>query len=776
MTGASDNNHASSPGPAPGPASGPSPPGDAAALAFNKANAAYRAGDWAGALAWCGEALEHGKSFTLAHILKARTLSNLGRLADAGAAYDEALRSDPQNFTAWLERGNICRRLETPARALACYERAALVRPADRRAHIALARILDCPGPVYDRDRAAAHYHKALQCAGTETAALADTHCRIGLYRLETGNHPGALDALRAAQQALAGDAAAQTIGSALLVEIETALAEALLKVGLPDDAAKIMQSASRTQDEAAMRRLADLAYRFNFWPEALELLERNASLRPDSGSAELALADVAAKSWQLERAQQALHRAEAKGGVEPAALATVRGMIAGRLGDPDAAIDHYRELLAAGDETIKSSIAMSALYSDQKTAEEVASLHRSLFAAWGEGARPVASFPNSLTTGRPLRIGMVSRDLHRQHPVNIFLQPMLAAWEHARFPLTLYFTGNTQDEQTARAKRLVTGGGAGLWRDVHPDKLATLPEMVAGDGIDILIDLAGHTSAGQMQLFAKRMAPVQASYLGYPGSTGVPNIDWLFGDEIVTPPANDHLCSERIARMPGTVFCFAPMDTYPEPDWPGDLAGRPLTFGSFNNIPKLTPRTIRLWAAILRELPAARLLLKAASFQDKGAVARYRSLFAAEGVAADRLLFRGPSGLADMMQEYADIDIALDPVPYNGGTTTLQAMWMGAPVVAMLGRHFVSRMSASFMSAAGLADWVAASESAYVALAVEKAADRAALAQLKRTLRSELQRLPAWDAVSFTAAFQGQLSMMWQEHVRASAQSGPSA
>ena len=125
-----------------------------------------------------------------------------------------------------------------------------------------------------------------------------------------------------------------------------------------------------------------------------------------------------------MERAQQALHRAEAKGGVEPAALATVRGMIAGRLGDPDAAIDHYRELLAAGDETIKSSIAMSALYSDQKTAEEVASLHRSLFADWGEGARPAASFPNSLTTGRPLRIVCGKGMLDRLFVISVLLEP----------------------------------------------------------------------------------------------------------------------------------------------------------------------------------------------------------------------------------------------------------------------------------------------------------------------------------------------------------------
>ncbi len=743
-------------------------PSDEAALAFNKANAAYRAGDWAASLDDCERALIVSPGFVLAHILKARTLSNQGQLSEANLSYESAIRLDPENFTAWLERGNIFRRLEKPEQALDCYQRAAAARPTDRRAHIALARILEASDKTANPDRAAFHYHKAVICAGADREALADTHHRIGLYRLETGNNAGALEALRAAHHALGAPGQGERRETLLALEIECGLAEALLKLGLMDEAMAALQSASRTENEPVLRRLADLSYRFNFWQEALQLLERNAMLRPESGSAELALADIAAKSWQLELAQQALGCAEAKGGVAPVALNTVRGAIAGRLGDPDAAIAHYQDLLAAGDEAIKSSIVMSALYSDKKSVEEVAALHRSLFADWGADARSASSFGNPLSADRPLRIGMVSRDLHRQHPVNIFLQPMLAEWNHQAFPLTIYFTGNTRDDQTARAQRLVSGRAGGHWRDVHPDRLALLPGMVESDGIDILIDLAGHTSAAQMQLFAKRMAPVQASYLGYPGSTGVPNIDWLFGDQTVTPPELDRLCSERVARLSGTVFCFAPLDSYPEPSWPGGLEERPVTFGSFNNIPKLTARTIRLWAAILRELPDSCLLLKAASFQDQGAIERYRVLFEAEGISADRLIFRGPSGLADMMQEYADIDIALDTLPYNGGTTTLQAMWMGGPVVTLMGQHFVSRMGASFMTAAGLPDWVAASDSDYVSIAVGKASDRAALVALKQSLRSTLESRAAWDIKRFTLNFQSRLAEIWRDHVRA--------
>ena len=618
-----------------------------AANAFNQANAAFKAQEWEKALEGAEQALTSSPSLLVAAILRARAMVQLGRLQDAAAAFADALKIDPGNFSAWLERGNALRRLGNETQATTCYERAVQAAPDDRRGHIALARVLEASATKTDTDKAAAHYHLALTASGEDPAMVADTHHRIGQYRLEMGNTPGALEALRAANTALTS---AENNGlSPLTIAIQIDMADALLRLSLSDEAAACMQLASRTEDEAQLRRLADLAYRFNFWQEALRILERNVSLRPESGSAALAVADIASKSWQLDKAQATLARAEALGGVPEAAFTVIRGTIAGKLGDPDAAIDQYRLLLDAGDTSIRSSIAMSALYSDRMTTEEVAALHRTLFSDLGDGARSPASFNNDRRTDRPLRIGMVSRDLHRQHPVNIFLQPMLAHWDQTAFPLTIYFTGNTRDEQTAQAQRR-----AGTWREVPAERLSQLPSLVEGDRIDIL-----------------------------------------------------------------------------------------------------------------KALPDSRLLLKAASFQDRGAIARYQTLFAAEGVNADRLEFRGPTGLADMMQEYGDIDIALDPVPYNGGTTTLQALWMGAPVITMTGGHFVSRMGTSFMQAAGLPDWIAADDESYVQTAIRMAADRQTLLALKRGLRARLQSLPAWDSAAFTQAFQQQLALMWQAHAQ---------
>lgn len=151
----------------------------------------------------------------------------------------------------------------------------------------------------------------------------------------------------------------------------------------------------------------------------------------------------------------------------------------------------------------------------------------------------------------------------------------------------------------------------------------AQLAKRIDTDAIDVLLDLAGHTGQHRMNLFAKRAAPVQATYLGYPGSTGVPNIDWLLGDAVVTPEADDGLCSEQVYRLPGTVFCYAPEENYPFPEFKKSDAKRVLTFGSFNNVPKLTPHTLQLWARVLAAVPDSRLVLKAPSFTDAAAIAQ---------------------------------------------------------------------------------------------------------------------------------------------------------
>lgn len=504
---------------------------------------------------------------------------------------------------------------------------------------------------------------------------------------------------------------------------------------------------ASVATHENTLARLVSLSYRNNFWQEAIEIARRAAALYPTSILTLWNLAHLLAECWRMDEALEVLAQAEALGPV--AGAQALRATVASRTGEVDRALALYLAL-ARSDASYASSAAMSALYSDQMSAQEVADLHRQLFAPLGEGARAKDSFVRPPLAGRRLKLGIVSADFHHQHPVNIFMQPVLRELDTSKFEVFMYFTGVSHDEQTLLARSRVAH-----WVECSVLNNVQLAKRIDADGIDVLLDMAGHTGQQRMELFGKRAAPVQVTYLGYPGSTGVPNIDWMLGDAVVTPEGSDSLYSEQVWRLPGSVFCFAPEEDYPFPTFTAQHAQRPLTFGSFNNATKLTPHTLRLWARVLAAVPQARMVLRAPSFSDEGAVRSFSERLSALGVDLSRIEFRGPVGLTVMMAEYADIDIALDTAPYNGGTTTLQAMWMGVPVVTLQGAHFVSRMGASFMTAAGLPEWVAQDDDGYVAIAKKMATNREVLLALKQGLRVRLQSQPAWDVAAHVRALE---------------------
>jgi predicted O-linked N-acetylglucosamine transferase (SPINDLY family) len=722
---------------------------------FNLANLQYELQQTEPALESVQAALHRAPDLGEARLLRARCLTRLERLEAAREAYADLLRLDATQFSAWLELGNVCRKLGHAERAVQCYERAASCRPDDARAHLACARAL---GAMGSHERAALHYHRAVVATGDRAEGLADLHHRMGRFRLDDGDVPRALESLR--QAGLAAALAGARIDPQAVAEIDIDLGDALLRLGLPDEARAVLQRAAGARSEATLVRLAQTAFRFNEWQIALEVLRRNVGLHPDSALAEYNLAHMLAECSMLQDAITHLDRAESLADEPLAGAVSLRGAIAGKSGDAEHARDLYRQL-ADGPQAdrMRSSAAMSSLYSDTMTPMQVAEFHRELFAPLGRGARARSSFSPARMTGRPLRVGLVTADFHHQHPVNIFFQPLLQRWDRARMPIACYFVGTSHDDQTRLAR-----SRCDLWREMTHASAAQFARRVEDDGIDVLIDLAGHTGHQRIALFAQRLAPVQVTFLGYPGSTGCPNIDWIIGDEVVTPPSHDALCSERVWRLPHAVFCYAPHDAYPPAELGEQALQRPLTFASFNNVAKLTPRSVRLWAQVLLAVPGARLLLKSPSFGDAVAQRRYIEQFAQAGVSADRLLFRGASPLPDMMQEYADVDIALDPVPYNGGTTTLQAMWMGVPAVVLAGGHFVSRMGASFMSAAGLPQWIARDDAHYVEIARDMAADRAGLLALKRGLRQRLLSRPAWDIDTYARDFMAALQGMWQQ------------
>ena len=705
---------------------------------FNAGNQAWRNGDHDLALASYTQATGLKPGLALAHLGRARCLVKLGQWMPAREAFAMVLRLEPDNYSAWLEAGHLCRQMGALEQATGAYERAIECSSQRYEAYLGLARVML---QMEQAVKALDAFGQAMRCA-TASSQRADMALRLGQYALEAGQPELAVRVLQT------GLPCAE--GTQQRAELLIDGGEALWRLGRLDEAKRLFTQASAAESEVTLARLGALAFRLNLWQEALEVLRRCVALHPSSVNARWNLAYLLAESWQMEEAEQELHHAESLGNV--AGAATLRAAMAGKRGDADTALAIYRHLAEqpGAARSMASNAAMSSLYSDQLTAEEVATLHRKLFAPLGKGARELISFQRKPLNGRRLRLGLVSADLHHQHPVNIFMQPVLRELDRSRIELFMYFTGVSYDEQTRTAQRR-----SEHWVEVAALNDVQLARRIDTDAIDVLLDLAGHTGQQRMGLFAQRAAPVQATYLGYPGSTGVPNMDWLIGDAVVTPTGCESLYSERVARLPSAVFCYAPETDYPYPAYDKSWIDRKLTFGSFNNLPKLTPRTLALWARVLSAVPNSRLLLKAPSFMDGGAQQLVRKRLAALDVDQNRVELRGPSGLDDMMAEYADVDIALDPVPYNGGTTSLQAMWMGVPVLCQLGAHFVSRMSASFMGAAGLPDWVARDDDDYVAIALRVSREREALLQLKRGLRQRLRDLPAWDVVTHTRAFE---------------------
>jgi protein O-GlcNAc transferase len=285
----------------------------------------------------------------------------------------------------------------------------------------------------------------------------------------------------------------------------------------------------------------------------------------------------------------------------------------------------------------------------------------------------------------------------------------------------------------------------------------------IRDDGIDILVDLSGHTTGNRLAVFAARPAPVQCSWLGYFGTTGLAEIDYLIADRFVVPPGEEAFYSEAIWRLPDSYLCFTPPREAPQ-GVPSTAAGAPLTFGCFNNLLKINPAVVSAWSAILEAVPESRLLLKTRQLDDPALGQALVAQFAAHAIAPDRVVCAGGGPRAALLAAYGAVDIALDPFPYGGGTTTIEALWMGVPVVSLRGDRFTGRVGDSVLTTSGLPELVADSVADYVGRARDLAQDRLRLAALRAGLRDRLAASPLCDAPRFARHLEGAWRRMWRD------------
>ena len=358
------------------------------------------------------------------------------------------------------------------------------------------------------------------------------------------------------------------------------------------------------------------------------------------------------------------------------------------------------------------------------------------------------------------LQIGYVSPDF-KNHSVAFFLEPVLAGHNRDKVEVYCYSDVPTEDEVTQRMK-----GYADHWQSIVSLSDEQVADLIRNDGIDILVDLAGHTAHNRLLVFARKPAPVQVSWIGYPATTGLSAMDYKIVDNYTDPPGmTEHLYTEKLIRMPESFLCYLPAKDSPEVGPLPALTAGHITFGSFNNFPKVTPEMMELWSDILKAVPGSRLVMKAKSLSDISTREYVTETFKQKGIPAERIeLLEWEPSSRGHLEIYNRIDIALDTFPYHGTTTTCEALWMGVPVITLAGATHASRVGVSLLSNAGVPELVAQTPDEYRKKASNLAADADRLQSLRRDLRSMVQRSPLTNAERFIHHLEELYRIAWHD------------
>lgn len=637
---------------------------------------------------------------------QAEALHNQGRLDEAESLYRRILAPPPLAAKALTNRGVIAQQQGRTEDALALHHRALELAPDLAEAWCNRGDLLSDLGRL---DEAETDFARAAALV----PGLAPAWFNLGNTRMRLG---------RAAEAEAVYRRAVDLLPHLPLVHAQ--LARCLDAQGRAADAADSMEAASRLapDDWRMLTDLGALQQQAGRMRAAQDTLRAAIALRPSHAAAHYNLGNAFYGEGRAAEAAACYHAA---------------WTMAPRL--TEAASNHLNCLH----------------YLCDPSGEEIGLAHRRIMER--RRAPLPARYANSPEPERPLRIGYVSADF-RRHPLGLLMRPVLAGHDRQRVFAVCYAT-RPGDDDVARQLRQ----SAGLWRDVAGLDDEALARQIQEDGIDILVDLDGQTAGNRLGLFAAKPAPVQVGWLGYPFTTGLAAMDYALMDRATVPPEAEAWFREKVAFLPGSRLCYLGPEA-PEPADPPMLSRGHVTFGSFNNIAKLNDRVIESWSRILARTPGSRLLLKwpHLSYPDVGG--RLRDAFAAQDIAPERLELRGNSPPEQLMAEYADVDIGLDPFPYCGAFTSCEALWMGVPVVTLPGPRPFSRQTLALLTAMGMdADLARQDLDGYEALAVALAADSARLTELRRRLRPAM-RSGVGNAPAHVAAVEEFFRTAWRE------------
>ena len=678
-------------------------------------------------------------------------LEDKGRLEEAMQHYEAAIRLAPNLARAHLNRGNVLFAKDDIDGALAAYTSAIKHHP----------------------EYPAAHYN-----AGNANTRLGRHEAALNAYRETLRLKPdftdaevalgGALEELGQNEEAVARYAGALTrnpshVGAAhslerILIKTGESLLQAERLVELENWTRLLLKQNS---DSGLAWKLLGVSLQRQ-GRDGLAAMQKAAELLPEDAELHSNLGNTLLDIGQLDLAVASYQRALE---IRPdfAVAHGNLGLALKDLGQLDAAVASCRRALeiAPSCALVHSNLLFTYNFLANYSPEEALAEARYYGERVHAQAFPYTSWHNVPQPTRCLRVGLVSGDL-RQHPVGNFLDNMLAALTthtEGRLELFAYPTAVCTDTVSDRIKACCRD-----WYPVAGLSDENLAQRIRDDGIDILIDLSGHTAHNRLPVFAWKPAPVQASWLGYLATTGVPTMDYLIADHWTLPEPEEAHFTEKIWRLPATYLCFTPPDVEAAVSPLPALANGHITFGSFNNLAKMNDAVVALWARVLAVVPGSRLLLKAKQFAEPSIEESIAKRFATHGVDRDRLILKCLVPRTEYLIPYHEVDIALDPFPYQGITTSVEALWMGVPVLTLAGERFLSRQGVGLLMNVGLPEWIATDLDDYVARAVSHAGDLQALATLRNGLRQQVLASPIFDAPRFACHFEDALRGMWQK------------
>jgi predicted O-linked N-acetylglucosamine transferase (SPINDLY family) len=430
-----------------------------------------------------------------------------------------------------------------------------------------------------------------------------------------------------------------------------------------------------------------------------------------------------------------------------------------GRQGLRELSLQHYYEALRLkpSDVVIHSSLLLVLSYEPDLTPEIVLNEHKWWDRLHGQGLAPVRPHTNVRDPDRKLRVGYVSSDF-RTHPVARFMLPIYESHDRANFEIYSYAQMFKFDAISDRFRAQSSG-----WRITYGKTDPQIAEMVRDDGIDILVDLAGHTGGNRISAFTYRGAPVQATYLGYPNTSGLKSIQYRITDAVIDPPGQEQSYTEQLVRLPGVWCCYQPPADAPELSAPPSEKNGFITFGCMQNLLKLNEGVIELWSRVMKAIPDSRLRIYRNTL-DGMARKNIAEKLQRHGITGDRFdLDNVSEDGSGHLAKYAEVDISLDTQPWSGHATTCETLWMGVPMLTLRGTRGSGRMSASILAAVGLDDLIAQTADDFVAIAVRAASEPARLASLRAGLRERMRQSKLCDATHFTAHFESALREMWR-------------